>query len=161
MADKTVAELLASQDKAKVQSAIPLEQLDEAGKRARFAALRMKMGKSRLAVVGLPGIHYFWADKGDNSEMALFESWGYSLVKEPQAELVLKGEAKAKIQANGLRLDGTYVVGDVILTQCPLETYEFLALLNAERHEELASGAQRDFRTEAEKLAVPVFDHIK
>lgn len=157
----TIAEELAKKEKQVVQSGVPLEKLDEAGKRARYKLLREKMGRSRLAVVGKPGIHYFWADRGNNSDMALFESWGYSLVHEPNAEAVMRGEAQAQISANGLRADGTYVVGDVILTQCPMEVYEFLQLANAERHEELASGAQRDFRSEAEQLAVPVFDHIK
>lgn len=157
----TVAEMLKEQEMQKIQSSVPLEKLDEAGKRARYKILREKMGRSRLAVVGKPGIHYFWADRGNNSDMALFESWGYSLVHEPNAEAVMRGEAKAEISANGLRADGTYVVGDVILTQCPMEVYEFLMMANAERHEELATGAQRDFRSEAEKVAVPVFDHIK
>jgi hypothetical protein len=157
----TVAEVLKAQERDRVESAVPLEQLNEAGKRKRYEALRKKMGRSRLSVVGDPKMHYFWADHGDRSEMAMLESWGYSLVREPNAKDVMDGKAEPKISANGLREDGTYVVGDVILTQCTLEVYEFLMMANAERHEELAAGAQRDFRSEAEQLAVPVFDHIK
>lgn len=158
---QTVAELLAEKEKNVIESSVPLEQLDEKAKRKRYELLRSKMGRSRLAVIGKPGIHYFWADHSDTSEMAMHESWGYTLVREPDAEEVMKGKKKGEVSANGLKADGTYIVGDVILMQCDMEVYEFLMMANAERHEELASGAQRDFRTEAEKLAVPVFDHIK
>lgn len=157
----TVSEILAEQERAKIVSSIPLEKLNREEKRKRYELLRSKMNRSRLAVEGDRNMHYFWAGFGDRNEMARLEGLGYSLVREPNARAVMNGEVKAKITANGLKEDGTYVVGDVILTQCSLETYEFLMLANSERHEELASGAQRDFRSEAEQLAVPVFDHIK
>jgi hypothetical protein len=136
-----------------------LEQMSSNAKRQRYLELRSKLGRSRLQVYGDPNMHYFWADRGDHSEIARLEGVGYSMVREPNAVAVLRGEAKPRISANGLREDGSYVVGDVILTQCSMETYEFLMLATSERHEELALGAQRDFRSEAEALAVPVFDH--
>jgi hypothetical protein len=152
---KTVSELIG----VNKQDPVMLEQMSAAAKRLRYLELRSKLGRSRLQVHGDPNMHYFWADRGDHSEIARLEGVGYSIVREPRATEVLHGEAKPKISANGLREDGSYVVGDVILTQCSMETYEFLMLATSERHEELALGAQRDFRTEAESLAVPVFDH--
>jgi hypothetical protein len=163
MANPTIAELEAAK-RAGVESAKPLDQLDEKAKRQRYLELRAKMGTSRLAVKGDPNMHYFWAANdgaGDHAEMMRLEGLGYSLVREPDAEAVMAGTKKPRVQANGLRQDGTYVVGDVILTQCSMETYEFIMLANSERHEELARGAQRDFQAEAASHAVPVFEHIK
>jgi hypothetical protein len=149
----TVADLLKSQK--------PLEAMNAEEKRARYKLLKSKMGRSRLAVEGKKELHYFWAGLEDQHEMARLEGLGYFIVREPNAADVMAGKTKGQINANGLRSDGTYVVGDVILTACPLEVYEFIMLANSERHEEMALGAQRDFQTEATQLAVPVFDHSK
>jgi hypothetical protein len=156
----TVAEILASKN-TKLDSSVPFEQMSEAAKKARYQLLRSKMGQSRLTVIGLPGLHYCWASKDDLNELARLDSLGYEIVREPEAEAVLAGKKQPKIQANGLKADGTYTVGDVILVQCSEEVYEFIQMANSERYEEMALGAQRDFRLEAEKLAVPTFEHSK
>lgn len=151
----TIAEI----DKAKKIKDAPLEILNTEEKRARYRILREKLGRSKLSVEGEPGVHYFWADKSDENDMSRLDSLGYSIVREEDPEAVLKGTKKAKVKANGLRRDGTYVVGDVILTQCEQEVYDFLMLANSERHEDLARGAQRDFREAAERSGVPTFEH--
>jgi hypothetical protein len=153
--------MLQEKERIQIASAKPLSMLNTDEKRIRYAQLRRKMGRSRLQVDGDPNIHYFWAGLEDRHEMARLEGLGYTLVREPNAAEILAGNGTPKISANGLQADGTYVVGDVVLMQVDRETYEFIELANSERHDELASGAQRDFRAEAEKLAVPVFDHIK
>ena len=155
----TIGETLKEKEQTKLVSSRPLEALSASEKRQRYALLKSKMSRSRLEVKGDPNLHYFWAALEDKHEMARLEGLGYFLVREANAASILAGEAKAKITANGLREDGTYVVGDVILTSCSMETYEFIMLANSERHEDLASGAQRDFQSEAEKYAVPVFEH--
>jgi hypothetical protein len=156
----TVAQLLEKQTQAVVSSPA-VGHVDEVSKRARYEALRQKLGASRLTVVGHPGRHYFWGPLEDRNEQARLDSIGYTIVREPDAAAVLAGKAQPKIKANGLREDGTYCLGDVILMECSEETYEFIMLHNSERHEQMALGAQRDFRTEAERLAVPVFDKQK
>jgi hypothetical protein len=152
----TIGELARNQ----VRSSLPLAELNTEEKRARYESLRKKMGRSRLEVTGDPNMHYFWADRSPSgqADMARMEGLGYSIVREPQASEVLTGKAKPRIVANGLTLDGTYVIGDVILTQCSQETYEFICLADSQRHEDMVAGAQRDFKTEAESMAVPVFE---
>jgi hypothetical protein len=144
-----------------IESAEPLENLDEAGKRRRYEAFRAKLGVSKLFVKGKPGIHYLWADRGDRSEMATLQYRGYKIVREPHVKEVLAGEKEPEIVANGLGEDGTYCLGDVILVQCSQETYDFICLANSERHEDLTKGAQRDFIAGARERGVPVFDDIQ
>lgn len=158
----TVAELIAEREIASgFASSKPLELLSTPEKRRRYQQLKDKMHRSKLKVDGKLGVHYFWAGLEDRNEMARLEGLGYSIVREPNASEVLAGKATASINANGLKEDGTFVVGDVILTSCSQEDYEMIMLANSERHEELATGATRDFKAEAEQHAVPVFDHIK
>ena len=132
--------------------------MTEEAKRQRYRELAAKMGRSKLEVKGRPDRHYFWADMNDTNGMIQIETLGYSIVREPDAVAVLAGKAKAKIAANFLKPDGTFNNGDVILTECDIEVYEMIMAYNAERHEQMAIGAQRDFRQEAEKFKVPVFD---
>lgn len=148
MSEPTVT-ILTEEQKAR----LTLEQ-----KKERYRTLRAKLGKSRLLVSGVKGIHYLWADAGDKNEMARLDSIGYAVVREPNAKEVMAGKATAKIQANGLREDGTYQLGDVILVQCSDETYEFVQLDVHDRYEELRDGATRDFINEAERNAVPTFE---
>jgi hypothetical protein len=68
------------------------------------------------------------------------------------------GKAKPQIKAAGLREDGTYVLGDVILLDCDEETYEFLLMESEQRSNAQQSSAKDNFAFEAEKQGVPVFE---
>src|ERR1700733_14205028 len=94
----------------KITSAPQLTTLNPEQKRARYAELRKRLGESKCKVEGLAGRHYFWAHTQDGAEMVRLEPLGYSIVREPNAKAVLKGEMKPIIKANGLRQDGTYVI---------------------------------------------------
>jgi hypothetical protein len=140
-----------------VSSSPQVGDLTPEGRKKRYNELRARLGKSRLEVKGKPGIHYFWADKGDGNELSRLDVMGYKITREPNAKEVLAGNASPEIQANGLREDGTYTLGDVILTECPEEVYEFLQLDVTERHEALVGGAAEEFISEAAKKGVPTF----
>lgn len=147
-----------SSEKPVLTNAPTLGQLTPAQRKQRYAQLRERMGKSKLKVEGEPGLHYFWAHKSDDAQIIEFESKEYWIVKEPNAKEVLAGKAKPKIVASGLREDGTYIVGDVILMACKLEVYEFLMLDQDEQMEQMKRAAVDDFRTEAESVGAPVFE---
>jgi hypothetical protein len=143
----------------KVQSSATVgAELTQAARRKRYEELRARIGRSRLEVKnGKKGKHYFWAAREDQAESIRLEGLGYEIVKEPNAKKVLAGEAKPLIEAQGLKEDGTYVVGDVILMMCDDEVYEFIQMDVSERHEALIEGAVADFTTEAAKSGVPTF----
>lgn len=146
---------------AKVSSAKPLSALSTEERKARYAELRKILGRSKFEVRGDPTMHYLWAARDDSNEMTRLEMIGYTIVKEPNPKAVLAGEAPAKIQASGLRQDGTYTIGDVILVQCPMDVYEFLMLENEQRAENMLKSAKEDFVVEAEKQGVPTFNTSK
>jgi hypothetical protein len=148
---------MSDQAKVEIKSAAPAPPLSQEERKARYDKYRKAAAKSRFEVKGLPGTHYFWAPKDDSSEMTRLDMVGYQIVREPAAAEVLAGKAQPKITASGLRQDGTYVIGDVILASCPEEIYEF-ALMDIEaRHEDMKAGAKENFIIEAEKAGVPVF----
>jgi hypothetical protein len=139
----------------------PLGELTAEQKKQRYAELRQRLGDSKLKVQGLPGKHYFWAHTGDGAEMIRLESLMYTIVREPYPADVLSGKKKPVVRANGLRQDGTYVIGDVILTQCDQDVYEFLMLEDVQRGEEAVQAATDNFKLEAEKAGVPTFETSK
>ena len=145
----------------KVESAKPIGTLSQEEKAKRYAELRARMGESKFKVVGKPGIHYFWAAKEDSNEMVRLELIGYSVVKEPNAADVLAGKKKPEIAAAGLRQDGTYSIGDVILTQCDQDVYDFCMLENEQKSEDAVRAAKESFKVEAEKSGVPTFEFSK
>lgn len=148
------------QTPAVASSSVPksLQSMTKEERAKRFAELRRRLGRSKLFVEGEEGIHYFWAPADDETEMARLDYVGYSLVKESNAKEVLAGKVEPKIKAAGLRADGTYKQGDVILMQCPQELYEFIMLDNEQRHQEMALGANADFLTSAEEKGVPIIE---
>jgi hypothetical protein len=111
-----------------------------------------------LEVTGDPNLHYFWAPRGDSNELDRLDLIGYTVVRETNAKDVLAGKAQSKVKAAGLREDGTFVLGDVILMSCPMETYEFMMLENEEKSRALQMSAKDNFQFEAEKAGVPVFE---
>lgn len=133
-------------------------QLTEAERKKRFAELRERLGQPRLKVVGDPAKHYFWAHRSDSQELDRLDLVGYTIVREPNAEQVLAGKAKPKIQAGGLRNDGTYVLGDVMLMECDQDLYEFLMMENDERVQQMNQAAKDNFLIEAEKAGAPTFE---
>lgn len=139
-------------------SAVPTAALTAEQRARRYKELRERIGKPRLEVVGDPTKHYFWGPRGDSNELDRLDLMGYQIVREPNVAEVLAGKAKPKIQAAGLREDGTYSLGDVILLQCDMETYEFLLLENEERSNTQQQSAIANFKTESEKQGVPTFD---
>ena len=141
-----------------VEPGKPLGQLTPEQKAQRYAELRIRIGESKLKVEGLPGKHYFWAHMGDGAEMVRLEGLQYNIVREPKAADVLAGKAKPIVRANGLRQDGTYVIGDVILTVCDQEVYEFLMLRDVQQGEEAVRSAKETFILEAESKGVPTFE---
>jgi hypothetical protein len=83
---------------------------------------------------------------------------GYSIVREPNAKEVLAGKMKPAISAGGLREDGTYVLGDVILMECDQDIYEFLMMENDQRSENMLNAAKDNFLAEAAKQGAPTFE---
>jgi hypothetical protein len=139
-------------------SAVPSAQLTAEQRARRFEELRQRLGKPRLEVKGKPGRHYFWGPRGDSNELDRLDLAGYSIVREPNVKEVLAGRAKPQIQASGLREDGTYVLGDVMLLDCDEEVYEFILLENEQRSNSLQQSAKDNFTFEAEKQGVPTFE---
>jgi hypothetical protein len=132
--------------------------LTDEQRKKRFAELRERLGQPRLKVTGDPAKHYFWAHRGDSQELDRLDLVGYTIVREPNAEAVLAGKTKPKIQAGGLRADGTYVLGDVLLMECDQELYEFLMMENDERVQQMNQAAKDNFLIEAEKAGAPTFE---
>lgn len=142
-----------------VASAKPLRELTLDEKKKRYQELR---SKARFAdqsqVKGEEHMHYFWANKDDEPELIRLQSIGYEIVKEPNATEVLAGKTKPKIIAAGLKADGTYVRGDLILMHVPQEDYEFFLLDIEQRHEEGMRAISTEFRDEAERQGAPTFE---
>jgi hypothetical protein len=132
--------------------------LTEEQRQRRYSELRERMGRSRLEVSGKPGRHYFWASRGDSNELDRLDLLGYKIVREPNAKEILAGKAEPQIKAAGLREDGTYVLGDVILLDCDEEVYEFLLLESEQKSNSQQEAAKGNFVFEAEKQGVPTFE---
>jgi hypothetical protein len=139
-------------------SAVPSATLTAEERNRRYAELRERIGRPRLEVKGLPGRHYFWGPRGDSNELDRLDLMGYRIVRESNAKDILAGKGKPKVLAAGLREDGTYVLGDVILLECDEEVYEFLMLDTEQRSNQQQSSAKDNFTFEAEKQGVPVFE---
>lgn len=137
---------------AAVSETASQEQIDK-----RYEEYRRRTGRSRFEVSGKEGIHYLWAPRDDSSEMTRLEMEGFELTREPKAEEVLSGKARPQIKAGGLRQDGTYVIGDVILVQCSEENYQFHLRDVTERMEAAKKAAKDNFLIEAEKAGAPTF----
>jgi len=132
--------------------------LTDSERKRRYAELRKRLGQPRLKVVGDPSKHYFWAHRSDSQELDRLDLVGYVVVREPNAEDVLSGKMKPLIQAGGLRNDGTYVLGDVILMCCDQDVYDFLMMENDERVDLMNQAAKDNFLVESEKHGVPTFE---
>ncbi len=142
-----------------VASAKALKDMTVEEKKRRYLELRAKSRYADQSIVkGLPETHYFWAAKDDEPELIRLQSLGYTITREPDPQGVRSGKVKPKIIAAGLKEDGTYVRGDLILTQVPQEDYEFFLLDIEQRHEEGMRAVQTEFRDEAERQGAPTFE---
>jgi len=145
--------------KIEVESAPPVGQLTPAQRKQRFNELRQRLGKSRLEVKGKPGLHYAWIHKTDDAEIIRLEgSFDYFIVREPNAAEVLSGKKKGEIEASGLREDGTYQIGDVILMACPQDNYDFMLLKNDQDMDDAKRAIKETFQSDAANEGVPTFE---
>lgn len=117
---------------------------------ARYEEIRRRMRESRIKVTGDPNKKYYWARKDDTHEMSRLGWMGY--------EVVHDDPKSPRITATGLREDGTYVIGDVILMHIDKELDEFFDQENARRARELVEGAKANFVSDAHKEGVPTFE---
>jgi len=141
-----------------IASAKPLKELTPEEKKARWKALSQKSRYAdQTTVIGEPGVHYFWANNTDDPEIIRLESIGYWIATEPNAADVLAGKAKPKIQAAGLKEDGRYTRGDVVLMACSQEDYEFFLLDTEQRHDEGMMSIPEEFISEATAAGAPTF----
>lgn len=139
------------QQEVKVVSAAPARvQLSEEERRKRFAELRERMSASMIAVRNPePGRAYYWARKDDDGELSRLDLLGFRITKsDPKT---------TKPIANGLREDGTYQLGDVMLTDIESDIYSFFQEENVRKAQNLVSAAKEEFVAEAEKHGVPTF----
>lgn len=136
----------------------PLDKMSREERKQRYAQYQKKLGRSKLEVHGDPNIHYFWADKNDDGELVRLDFLEYFIVKEPKAKEVLAGTATPKVRAAGLREDGTYIIGDVILMGCPMEIYEFHMMDVEERSEAQIAASVEQFKSSAQQRGIPTFD---
>jgi hypothetical protein len=142
-----------------IASAKPVREMTREEKIAHWRKLsKTARYADQSTVVGEVHMHYFWADKNDDPELIRLDSLGYTIVREPNVEQVLAGKAKAKLQAAGLKEDGTYVRGDLILMQVPQEDYEFFLLDIEQRHEQGMKGITEEFREQARMAGAPTFE---
>lgn len=141
-----------------VKSNEPIGVLTPDQRKKRMDDLRAKMGRSRLVVEGNPNMHYFWAPKDDSGEIVRLNILGYQIYREPNAKDVLAGKAEPQIRANGLREDGTYVIGDVILMEVEKEVYDILLEEPTRLNDAMKASATEEFKNEAAKQGVPTFE---
>ncbi len=115
-----------------------------------LANIRNSMGRSRLVVKGPSDMRPYWARLNDMEEMSRLESLGF--------RVVVDDHKKPRYKASGLRQDGTYILGDVILMEVPIEVYNILEEENLKTARDLVASAKDSFKNEAERRGVPVFE---
>ena len=134
-----------------VKSAPTLGELKPDERKKRYDELRKAMRRSKIEVQGEVGKHYVWGDKTDDQELIRFDTLGYKIVREADPK-------HPKIKAAGLKEDGTYQIGDVILLECSQEVYEFLMLEMENEANSLVLNAKANFWAEAEAHGSPTFE---
>lgn len=131
-------------------SAAPAQPLTLDEKKKKFAELRSRMGRSQIEVTPPAGKSGYWAPLDDTREHGRLGWLGFHVVHD---------DPKAPIwRANGLKEDGTYVVGDVILMEIDSWIYEMLQQEYVEVNEAQRKNAPRVFAEEAERQGSPVFE---
>ncbi|SRR6266436_9685719 len=131
-------------------SAPKVEPLSLEEKKRRFSELRKNMGRSQIEVTPPAGKSGYWAHITDTREMGRLSWVGFTVVHDDPKNPAWK--------ANGLKEDGTYVIGDVILMEIDSWLYEMLQQEYVEINEAQRNNAPRVFKDEAEKQGSPVFE---
>jgi len=137
-----------------VASAPPAVKLTPEGRKQRFAELRKRMGRSQIAVVPPAGKIGYWAPLNDSREMGRLDWLGCKVVHESDPKRPLW-------RANGLKADGTYVIGDVILMECDEETWGMLQEEYLNVHEAMMTNTKATFIQDAAQVGVPAFETAK
>jgi hypothetical protein len=138
-------------EQAKVESAPPGVPKDPNARKEWYRQMRERLGKSRFKVERIPsGYSVYWARKDDETELSRLDTLGFKIVRDDPKD--------PRYKANGLREDGTYILGDVILMEIPTEMYEFYKEDNLDRARMLVEGVPQAFIQEAEKSKVPAFE---
>lgn len=144
---------MADQTKPTPKSEVPITKLSPEERRERYAQLRGKMGRSRIAVESPEGITAIWASKNDEDERSRMDWMGFKLVRED-----MKAGAKRRFQASGLKEDGTYVIGDVILMEIDTESYELMKQIEVDDFEQMRSNIPQEFITKANEAKALAFE---
>ena len=131
-------------------SAPVAEDMTPEARKALYEKLRERMRKSPLQVTAPSGITPYWARRDDMTEMSRLDMLGFRVVHDDPK--------KPRFTANGLKADGTYQLGDVILMEIETQIYEFYFQETQERARMLVEGIRPAFKEEAGRLAVPTFD---
>jgi len=143
---------MAAEDKQSVvpESAPAGVPRDPVERKAWYDKMRLRMGQSRIKVGKVPGgITIYWARKDDVYEMSRLDSMGFKVVRDDPKN--------PRFDCHGLREDGTYVMGDVILMEISTELYEFYKMDNADRARMLVEGVPQGFINNAASQDVPAF----
>ena len=134
-------------------SAPPQRKLNAEEKRQRFAELRQRMNRSQIEVTPPAGKVGYWAPMDDTREMGRLSWLGFQVVHD---------DPKAPIwKANGLKEDGRYIIGDVILVEIDTDTYEFYQQEYVNTSENMRANAKATFISDAEATGVPAFEVAK
>ncbi len=131
-------------------SAPPAKPLTVEEKRQRFAALRARMGRSQIEVTPPAGKVGYWAPVSDTREMGRLLWLGFQVVHDDPKQPVW--------QANGMKEDGTYVVGDVILVEIDSDLYEAIQQEYIDQHESMMKNTKATFVQDAAQQGVPTFE---
>jgi hypothetical protein len=127
--------------------------LSPEAKRQRYAEMRSRLGRSKIEVKCPEGIQAIWALKMNEYEMARMDWLGFKTVVED-----MKPGAKKRFDAAGLRADGTYCLGDVILMEIDSETYALQKEIELDSFAEFRDGIPQEFQTNAAEQKVPTFE---
>lgn len=122
-------------------------------RKQRYAELRSKLGRSKIDVKCPEGITAYWALKGNEYEMAQMDWLGFKIVVED-----MKPGVKRRFDAAGIRADGTYVLGDVILMAIDTETYQIQKEIDLDNFDALRRSIPQEFATKALDAKAPVFE---
>jgi hypothetical protein len=137
--------------KPEIVSAPKIIPEDPEARREWYRQMRERMGQSRFKVENIPaGYTIYWARKDDEIELSRLDSLGFKIVRDDPKN--------PRYKANGLREDGTYILGDVILMEIPTELWVFYEQDNLERARMLVEGVPKHFIEEAGKQKVPAFE---
>jgi len=140
-----------AKSETKVTSAPSTIPIEPEARREWYKKMRERLGKSRFSVEKAPaGYTPYWARKDDEGELSRLDMLGFRIVHDDPKS--------PRYKANGLREDGTYVLGDVILLEIQTELYEFYKEENLERARMLVEGVPASFIGEAAKQNVPAFE---